>query len=73
MQKKAEAQSLALLLTEQYKGVFYSKAQVYIPSYITGHGPFQGIMSDAIVHILKHYKTAQFTPAKNEADFLNNL
>jgi hypothetical protein len=53
--------------------VFYSKAQVYIPSYITGHGPFQGIMSDAIVHILKHYKTAQFTPAKNEADFLNNL
>jgi hypothetical protein len=73
MQKKAEAQTLALLLTEQYKGVFYSKAQVYIPSAITGHGPFHGLMSDAIVNVLKHYKMAQYTPAKNEADFLNNL
>jgi hypothetical protein len=73
MQQKAEAQSLALLLTEQYKSVFYSKAQVYIPSSITGHGPFQGLMSDAIVNILKHYKMAQYAPAKNEAEFLNKL
>ena len=73
MQQKAEAQSLALLLTEQYKGVFYSKAQVYIPSSITGHGLFQGLMSDAIVNVLKHYKMAQYTPAKNEAEFLNKL
>jgi hypothetical protein len=73
MQDKAEAQILALLLTEQWKGADYSNAFAYIPGCITGHGVVMGTMSNIILHILDHYEAGEFMQAKNEADFLNNL
>ncbi|MHC1681257.1 MAG: hypothetical protein AB9860_08495 [Methanomassiliicoccales archaeon] len=73
MQDKAEAQILALLLTEQWKGADYSNAFAYIPGCITGHGAVMGTMSNIILHILDHYEAGEFMQAKNEADFLNNL
>jgi len=75
MQLKAEAQILALLLTEQWKGSEYSDAFVYVPACITGGDPFIGDMSGVIQEILSLYGIGGdcYTQAKNMADFLNNL
>jgi len=73
MQQKAEAQILALLLTEQWKGACYSDAFVYVPACITGSTPFIGNMSGVIQEILDLYGCGEYTVAKNMADFLNNL
>jgi len=77
MTQKAEAQTLCLLFTEQFRneesgGTGYSDAFVYIPSGV-GDGPMIFQMSDAILHILDHYMDGEYSMAHAEAGYINEL
>lgn len=76
MQERAEAQILALLLTQQLREDqmpgSYTDSPVEIPS-IMGQDAFVGTMSEAIQAILDAYDSGDMEWAKDAADHLNNI